>query len=399
MADPTSSAIQALKSPPLRHDPAAMARSSLDISPNRSSVQSSGVHTPSSSVPSTPVTSVRGISPEEKPLHYGNSNTFLTELAAHERRVLELKEELQKAEEELDRLKKQWASHEAAKRRNEVRHLEQLQPLKASLSGSEISRDTGLDPSTRELDRRKMLPPPIKPLQRTVFSGSRHARTLSLLSPKDFVQGSTSPSRGYGQLRHNRNTIDDTVKSTTTHELGTSTDGPNDPHTRHKDLPKDVILETGKQLVGDFRQGLWTFFEDLKQVTVGDEAASASDPRYQHCLPAGSLPKTQARRERWTTVKKNPTREGKSLSGDISARRQNTEPSPSPGRIHMRSVEQVRAPSKPPSILGGYYSPRNMNTNSSESDDNDGCTYRLSQSSLMQISTESFMNYQIAFLL
>lgn len=43
--------------------------------------------------------------------------------------------------------------------------------------------------------------------------------------------------------------------------------------------PKDAILETGKSLVGDFREGLWMFFEDIRQATVGDEAISDSDLR------------------------------------------------------------------------------------------------------------------------
>ena len=41
-------------------------------------------------------------------------------------------------------------------------------------------------------------------------------------------------------------------------------------------LAKDDILDTGKQLVGDFRQGLWTLFEDLRQATVGEEAINGS---------------------------------------------------------------------------------------------------------------------------
>lgn len=35
--------------------------------------------------------------------------------------------------------------------------------------------------------------------------------------------------------------------------------------------PRDAIVETGKQLVGDLREGLWTFFEDLRQATVGED--------------------------------------------------------------------------------------------------------------------------------
>ena len=35
--------------------------------------------------------------------------------------------------------------------------------------------------------------------------------------------------------------------------------------------PREAIVETGKQLIGDLREGLWTFFEDLRQATVGED--------------------------------------------------------------------------------------------------------------------------------
>ena len=81
----------------------------------------------------TPVPSISAItlkpdrppSPEKKALY--DSNTFLTALASQERRVLELKEELQKAETDLEKLKRQWTTHEAAKKRNELRQIEPLQ--------------------------------------------------------------------------------------------------------------------------------------------------------------------------------------------------------------------------------------------------------------------------------
>src|SRR5436190_17297459 len=56
---------------------------------------------------------------------------FLTTLAAQERKVLELKEELQKAETELATLKRQWAMGEKGRKRTEiVHHAEVLKPLK-----------------------------------------------------------------------------------------------------------------------------------------------------------------------------------------------------------------------------------------------------------------------------
>lgn len=172
-----------------------------------------------------------------------------------------MKEEVLKAEAELGRLKKQWAVHEATKKKNELRHIEQLQPFNATQSGAAISHDEDSGRLNKELDRRRMMSSNVRSSQRTVFSGSRHTRTLSLLSPKEAKAslGEIAPPKG--QLE----TVTDAPEHSTSHELGTSTDGPIASDELHKGPPKDLILETGKQIVGDFRQGLWTFLEDLAE--------------------------------------------------------------------------------------------------------------------------------------
>lgn len=382
MADTALLTKRSLKTPPLRVDSTAMGRQSLDMSSSRSSVQSSQVHTPSSSAPSTPLISARAPSPERQPLHPEGSNSFLTALAAQERRVLELKEELQKAEGELGKLKKQWASHEAAKKRNELPHLEQLQPLKTTPGGSGLLDDSDARFVTRGLHRRTIAPPSTKSSQRTVFSGSRHARTLSLLSPKDSITDPPVLSRSFEPRRRNRDLDEYNKNSTTKHELGTSTDGLSRSDRPSGGPPKDLILETGKQLVGDFRQGLWTFFEDLKQVTVGDEAASVSDPRCQHTLPAEGLPKTQTRRKRGSLIKETFDRRGDVTDGSILARNRRAEPS----RCFQqpREVDQAQRRAPPSSVSASTDSETHGNTNSNSSDsDDDGCTY-ISRSNFLR---------------
>lgn len=49
--------------------------------------------------------------------------------------------------------------------------------------------------------------------------------------------------------------------------------------------------------MGDFRHGLWTFFEDLRHVTVGEEAASTPDAGNRLLMPAVNTPKAQARKQ------------------------------------------------------------------------------------------------------
>lgn len=266
---------------------------------------------------------------------------------------MESKEEVQKAEAELGRLKKQWAVHEATKKKNELRHLEQLQPFSASQTGA-ASPDEDSGRLNKELDRRKMVSSNAKTSQRTVFSGSRHTRTLSLLSPKETKAPHSSLS---GNAASNRRleTVKDAPEPPAIHELGTSTDGASASNEIHKDLPKDLILETGKQLVGDFRQGLWTFFEDLRQVTVGDEAASTPDPRSQRAIPAASTSRKQVLRERAATMKEAPTRKAGYAEDSQTAGRQ-------------QHRERNKLSQKPSAIIDASQA-RIATANSSDSDD------------------------------
>ena len=206
----------------------------------------------------------------------------MTTLAAQERRVLELKEELQKADADLEKLKKEWAVYEAMNKRNEPKHRSQLQPLDTAFTSPIISYEDDLARGIRELEKCKASSPRNKGSQRKVFSGSRHTRSLSLLSPQEPTQTQrfdyTNKVGPYSTSGKSNPVRPNPISSTspwpqsmaeTTNNLYRSPD-------------KDAILETGKQLVGDFRQGLWTFFEDLKQVTVGEEVSNSSDRSQSH---------------------------------------------------------------------------------------------------------------------
>lgn len=195
-------------------------------------------------------------------------------MAAQERRVLELKEELQKAEVDLGKLKKQWAAHEAKKKRNEVRNAEQLQPIKTSFPEHGAMCEENPVSASRELDRRKTLSSGTKFPQRKVISGSRHTRTLSLLSsnrlraePHYSPRGDCHDTKRKGGL--------EAVEAIP--EIAVSESPPKLIASQSKSSDRDLILETGKQLVGDFRQGFWTFVEDLKQVTVGNESSPVEE--------------------------------------------------------------------------------------------------------------------------
>lgn len=240
---------------------------------------SRGVTHTTSSLPATPILPARPPSPERRPLLPDDSSTFLIALAGQERRVLELKEELERAETDLENLKRQWAVHETSKKKNEIRHIEQLQPISKSVSGP-----NSLPGIAKEHERQKPPSTNTKPLQRKVFSGSRHTRALSLLSPKPALSQRTMPPPVSIVPTGPGNIVNHTLRSeVNVGKSSAATTGPKSmsaaPYNPAASPPKDAILETGKQLVGDFREGLWTFFEDLRQATVGDEAILNSDSR------------------------------------------------------------------------------------------------------------------------
>ena len=259
--------------PPSLVQAASTARKGSDASPSRSSFQSSNasrIHTPSTSVPNTPILATRPASPERKSVFPAESDSFLSALATQERRVLELREELQKAEADLGKLKKQWAAHEAKKKRNEARHSEQLQTLKTSLPDYTAIRDESPTSANRELDRRKSLSTSTRTSQRKVFSGSRHTRALSLLATSNKKADPQYPPRG-DSLSMKAKENPDNIEPIPELDVVEQSSDPGKKELKSPD--RDIILETGKQLVGDFRQGFWTFVEDLKQVTVGDQAS------------------------------------------------------------------------------------------------------------------------------
>ncbi|KAB5575791.1 hypothetical protein GE09DRAFT_1215543 [Coniochaeta sp. 2T2.1] len=197
-------------------------------------------------------------------------NDFITAIAAQERRVLELREELSRAESQLNKLKKQWTHSEAHKKHAQIRNVEPLRPLVPHI-------DTPDDPAKAELDRRKQLllgqqskeGTPTHQYRRRVFRGG-HTRTLSLLSP-------TKPTGGGFDVH------EDTARAPEAWKPARrETDSPSGtgyttiyptPSKRASWAPRSVHQQTSgvKQIAEDLKSGLWTFMEDLRQATVGDE--------------------------------------------------------------------------------------------------------------------------------
>lgn len=221
------------------------------------------------------------LSPEPQPS--SPETNILAVLAAQERYVLELREELGKAEEDLKTLKKHYALHEANKRRNDVRKVAQLQPLNTTLANIDAAHDDedgGNLWMQREMERRKALLSNTKSSQRKVFSGSRHLRTLSLLSPDraytpSFPQSAGARDDDFASKRPSA-PIRSSTSSDVSRQLIDVTSNDRSDLSGLSNNQRDNLLRTGKQLASDFSNGLFTFIEDIRQATVGDEAVNGA---------------------------------------------------------------------------------------------------------------------------
>ncbi|KAJ6130861.1 hypothetical protein N7512_003641 [Penicillium capsulatum] len=262
-----------------------------------------------------------------------------------ERRVMELREELQRAETDLSSLKKQWALSEKTKKRAEIsHHAEQMHPLRSpdfagpegtSLHRREQSISSAGSSSvpqervSRELDRRNsMRAAPttgtsISSNGRRVFHGS-HTRALSLLSPVTAPSPPTEvsgPSDGDRASRVPRSaTLPSVERDTASSSIAAPVDESQVPQHLlaqwQKTMPppsREALMRTGKQMASDLREGLWTFLEDIRQATVGEEGINGTDSRTRS---PNSLAPPQARKR--GSLAKSRSRERLSTGSTIS---------------------------------------------------------------------------------
>lgn len=254
--------------------------------PDRHQSPSPNHTTPADSIRNSPRLHMIAASPTD-------SNTFLTSLAAQERHVLELREELQKAESDLSLLKRQWAQHEAGKKKDELRHIERLQSLPithpAVMDGHVENGGTPAAVLRASLESGTDRPVVRKSTQR-VFAGSRHTRALSLLSPGAMTNSSTQ-SGPFEEALSPRVTATDihskhpplsrsSTRVSAEQSIGFGLTYKRLAERRSMQPPaKDVIVNSGKKMASDLREGLWTFFEDIRQATVGEEGINGVETR------------------------------------------------------------------------------------------------------------------------
>jgi hypothetical protein len=281
---------------------------------------------PTPSIPPTPTETIgSGMASPADP------NDFIVAIAAQERRVLELREELTRAEAELKTLQTKWNSSEAHKIRASIRKQEPTRPMPGTsvLPGS-TERPAGR--RSLDMERKKALlmgngTP--REYKRRVMRGG-HTRTLSLLSPTK-SENDFPIHNDFDALRS-----PDAVRSvehfTPTHLNKRATWAP-----RQASPPGGV-----KQIAEDFRQGLWTFVEDLRQATVGDEGISATSNRTSDF---------QNRSNRRYTSDQDTIRPSSAVRGrvpfppDAEASVETTR-KPSPGSFQDRVINHGRTQSK-----------------------------------------------------
>jgi hypothetical protein len=254
--------------------------------------------TPTSSEP--PSASFHPVSELQRtpsPTEPEDSGEFLVELAAQERKVLELKEELEKAEVHLTKLKRQWAIHEANKKRAEIKQMHQLRSVPKTTGADGGFDEDPEDAAVRrsvELDRRRsLLTAAPKDSRRKIITGG-HTRALSLLSPDRMTQSGfpSFPSvkdKGDGQEPsgnglHRSSTIPDSLQGV--HRLGP-------PRSRHS--YQDTATIGVKQIAEDLKAGIWTFMEDLRQATVGEEVLKTPPPNRTNDAGSGTISKKNSR--------------------------------------------------------------------------------------------------------
>ena len=330
---------------------------------------------------------------------------WLTAIASQERRVLELREELQRAERELVSLKRQWALSERARKKTEVDHQtaafrtpdsatsrrngggiggdgESPIATNTNAASNNSNENTPLSTvqakMTRELERRNSLRAAaaaavggaaLSPKGRRVFHGS-HTRALSLLTPPAAMElkAGATPDKGEetaqritrsprsitlpsmspadrerrenggqvgsklaiqtaggqqqeqqedkpeveGEQDQNQQQEQQEGKIEVNLEQNRSRQQEQDERQKQQQqqekqqeekhceqqeernqqkqkeeedlltnlrnsVPRDMLVRTGKQMASDLREGLWTFLEDIRQATVGEEVTM--DPR------------------------------------------------------------------------------------------------------------------------
>ncbi|KAI1867971.1 hypothetical protein JX265_004025 [Neoarthrinium moseri] len=258
-------------------------------------------------------------------------NEFIVAIAAQERRVLELREELARAEVELKTLKTRWNSSEAHKVRSALRGREPVRPMGSAGLDGDGTNDSPANRRSLDLERKKALlmsggTP--RDYRRRVIRGG-HTRTLSLLSP--------TKSEHDIPIHHDL----DVIRSPDAFSGQPLEFTPTPLNKRATWTPRQTQQPAGmKQIAQDFRHGLWTFVEDLRQATVGDEGISATSNRTSEFLSRNG--RTYSDQD---TIRAPTSARGRVPFSTESDSQIETPRRPSPGSFQDRASQHERSSS------------------------------------------------------
>jgi hypothetical protein len=272
-----------------------------------------------SSVPQTPLET-----PASAATSPSNANEFIIAIAAQERRVLELKEELAQAETDLAKLKKQWASEEVYRKRSDSQRGDLFGNSQASID------DDALVASRRsvELDRRKhILQGQTTPAQarRRVMRGG-HARTLSLLSPVR-----TDSVFSLDEVTQADAIALPSVEQRTAQLTNATLSKRSSWQPRSQ---QSAAFPVGvPSIVEDFKLGFRAFVEDIRQITVGDEPVTGQLQRTMSTSIASAREQDTSKPNHDTTHARTSSNEGSSTTTSTTSQANRTpELKPKTGR-------------------------------------------------------------------
>jgi hypothetical protein len=210
-----------------------------------------------SSVPPTPIDAAAA-SPSD-------ANEFIIAVAAQERRVLELREELARAEADLTKLKKKWTGKDATRKRAEQHNTEARRSAAPRADDDPAAARRSVDMERRKLFEQTQSQVATPQGRRKVFRGG-HARTLSLLSP----------AKDSGFSLHEDSPDQETVTLPSIERRAAQLTNPNlakraswQPRSQ-QNIP-GVNVPNVSRFAEDFKLGFRAFVEDIRQITVGDE--------------------------------------------------------------------------------------------------------------------------------
>ncbi|KAK9375979.1 uncharacterized protein V1513DRAFT_441451 [Lipomyces chichibuensis] len=288
-----------------------------------------------------------------EPAIYEDSTDFLTLLATKQRRVLELREELSKAEVDLKELQQQWSAHEDRTRRSvqlqAVTGLPNGARNRLSFDSSRLGNNgrktmsTGLtsDPSiTTNTDNRRE-------------GGTGFGRLLSQSFPFPSPPKTAPSGRPFAPRT---SSLNDTVS--TPGSVSTATPGPINytginedfeydfDNNNNVNIPirADEVIHMGRKLAEGINNHLWNLFDDIKQAAIGEDLSAGPTAAKRVSVNAVGdstqpLASLDWRRSRTTT--------GDSRESSNDYVDEETDRSPSPPVRHMSSFANSPIKSEP----------------------------------------------------